>query len=555
MHAPLMKRLFVGILFAGILGGLIALALVLSLGRDGRVAACVFQEIGERAGVDFHHYRDARYFNLGGGTAAGDFNNDGLVDIYAVNSNGANALYRNDGDGTFTDVAREAGVAGPIPSGNGAGWADYDNDGDLDLFVAAFGASRLFRNEGSPDFRFEDVTEDAGVTDPGRASYRTMGVAWGDYDMDGFLDLLVVRHFSEHDLNPFFLSRDFTDLARPLALYHNRGDGTFANVTFLLGDLRRATTASFKPVFVDYDGDGDPDIYTVNDFGQDSVPNVLWRNDGPDDSGRWTFTDVSAQSGANLASFLMGLAVGDYDADGDLDFFVTDMGPNHLLRNEGNGTFTDQAAGAGVTRATVPGVDGKDINVAWGAAFFDCNNDGWLDIYMTAGFLDNEPFTNSPRQSNALFLNRGDGTFEDISSASGADDAGVGRDIAVADFDNDGLLDIFVINLGDKAGDPGIARLLRNVSADDQRWLSVKTIGTTSSRDGAGARITVSARGQTQTQEVASSQSHISHHLVPAHFGLGGAAVVESLEIRWPSGKVQRLQNVPTNQVVTLVEP
>ena len=345
-------------------------------------------------------------------------------------------------------------MAGPQLSGNGAGWADYDNDGDLDLFVAAWGASKLFRNNGPPSFAFTDVTSDAGVGDPD-STYRTMGVAWGDYDSDGYLDLLVVRHLGEYHLETP-KSMDFTDVPRPVALYHNNGDGTFTDRTTLLSSIyevpSNVVVAGFKPGFVDYDNDGDADIYLVNDFGSQLYPNVLWRNDGPDDTGTWIFADVSTVSGTDLEIFGMGLAIGDYDNDGDLDFYMTNMGPNQLLRNEGDGTFTNQTDLAGVGRGKVPGLPGYDINVGWGTGFFDLDNDGFLDLYAASGYVDMDPFPNPRLQPNALFINNGNGTFNDMSLMSGADDPGIGPRDSARRFQRRWLCGHFCGQLGRQEG-------------------------------------------------------------------------------------------------------
>jgi hypothetical protein len=524
--------------------------------RLGR--ATLFVDATERAGVGFKHTRDQLMMPLGGGAAAGDFDGDGLVDLFVTNSNGPNALYRNNGDGTFTDVAEAAGVARPLRSAHGAGWADYDNDGYLDLFVAAYGESRLYRNTGPPAFRFADVTAAAGVGDPDR-TYRTTGVAWGDFDGDGYLDLLVVRHLDESD--PAILlqtPRNLAPVVRPLALYRNNRDGTFTNVTHWLGDAREYPSpvkgAGFKPAFVDFDNDGDLDIYVVNDFGMFNFRNALWRNDGPDGRGGWRFTEVSRAAGAGLAVFGMGLAVADYDRDGWLDLYVSDIGPSKLLGNRG-GAFQEIAERVGVTRPTIPDPAHPDNrSVGWGVAFLDYDNDGWPDLYLVAGFMDAEPAQNLTNQPNALFHNKGDGTFADVSAESGVDDDGAGREVVVADFDGDGRLDLYVVDIGTKAVNPGISRLYLNRTPGTGAWLAVKPEGTRSNRDGIGARVEVEADGVKHVGVMGASQGHVSHSVVPVHFGLG-AATQAKVTVRWPSGVVQVFDRVPVNTSLTVVEP
>ena len=515
-----------------------------------------FAEVAAQAGVDFQHYRDDAVINLGGGAAAGDFNGDGLLDIYVTNSSGPNALFRNNGDGTFTDVAGSAGVDDPLAQGYGAGWADYDNDGDLDLFVANFGSSKLFRNEGSEIFA--DVTAESGVGDP-EPDYRTTGVSWGDYDNDGFLDLFVVRHVVETDGQLPYDRIGLSKAVRPLALYHNAGNGTFENVTSLLGDTSAypsaARGAGFKPAFVDYDNDGDMDIYVVNDFGAANYPNVLWRNDGAGTAGEWLFTDVSRESGTDLSIFGMGLAAGDYDNDGDLDFYITDIGASWFLENQGDGTFVNVTSQTGTGRAAIPENWFDDKSVGWGAVFADLDNDGLLDLYYVAGQMDNQPCFNMQNQPNAVFLNNGDGTFLDVSAGSGADDSGTGRGVAHGDFNGDGRTDLFVVNLGRLQGSAGIAKLFLNTSENANHWLDVELIGTASNRDGIGARVKVTVGGLTLMMEMGSSQSHTSHSVVPVHFGLGEATRADTVVIRWPSGKTQVLTDVDVDQVLTATEP
>ena len=528
-----------------------------TLRRGFAYVAPAFTDVASSAGVAFAHRRGYDLMPFGGGVAVADFDGDGLLDIYVTNSVGANALYRNTGDLRFVDVAAEAWVEDPASRSNGACAADYDNDGDTDLYVGNYGPSKLFRNRG--DATFEEVTAAAGLTESSR-NLRTMGCAWGDYDADGFLDLIFVRHLDDSDPGVFaWGQRDLSEFADPLALFRNRGDGTFADVTALLGDPAPARGivrgAGFQPAFVDYDNDNDLDIYVVNDFGDEITPNVLWRNDGRAASGAsWVFTDVSTASGTDVAINGMGLALGDYDLDGFTDFYITNIDDAVLLRNNGDGTFSERTRDAGVGRGRIGIPEG--YSVGWGTAFFDYDNDGDQDLYLAAGYLDTDPDTNPVQQPNALFRNDGDGTFTDLPPwASGANDPGFGRGAAYGDFDGDGCLDLYVVNIGEFEGRPGVANLFRNNCASGNKWLMVRAVGTLSNRDGIGATITVSAAGSTQHRTVTAGSSQMSQHMLAAHFGLGAAAHVDTLTVRWPSGRSQTLTDVAANQVLVVTEP
>ena len=335
----------------GAVGGLAVLGLaVLPWNNDVYDGPLVFNDVTASAGVDFlHHHPELKRLDIGAGAIVFDFNGDGLEDIYFGDSIGPNALYRNNGDSTFTDVAVSAGVDDPRGKTNGGCAADYDNDGDQDLYVTTYGSSKLFRNSG--DGTFANVTVDSlQLIYTSRAS---AGCAWGDYDRDGFLDLIVAHHINQE--TPIVtLEGESILIIGGLTLFHSRGDGTFEDVTALLGDNRAPTSgmrneprgnvwgAGFQPVWIDFDNDGDQDIYVANDFGMFIHPNVFWRNDGPAADWSWTFVDTSAESGTDMPMYAMGLAVGDYDLDGLFDFFVTNIGRNVLLKNTGDGiSFTD----------------------------------------------------------------------------------------------------------------------------------------------------------------------------------------------------------------------
>ena len=521
----------------------------------------IFTDVTEIARIDFVHRRiKVEAVDVGAGAIIFDFNNDGLHDIYITNNDGPNVLYRNNGDGTFTNVAAVAGVE-DIGEGetNGACAADYDNDGDQDIFVTKFGPSRLFRNNG--DGTFADVTADSFVQV--NQESRSMGCAWGDFDRDGYLDLAVVTHVRLSPNEEIFganieeirQTKEFLELHDPLALYHNEGDGTFTDVTTLLGDptvkaptgyLGSLWGSGFQPGWVDYDNDGDPDLYVVNDFGDKVQPNVLWRNDGPAADGRWTFLDVSESSGAGVEMFGMGLAVGDYNLDGFLDMFMTNIGDNVLLANKGYDlgfSATQRQAGVAVGGLL------EGVRVTWGASFFDYDNDRDEDLYVVSGWLNVDNVYNPEGQSNVLLRNEGNGTFTDVSPGSGADDAGVGRTGLYLDYNGDGCLDLFVANLRQRP------RLLKNVCDSGNSWLEVKLVGTLSNRDGVGARVTVVAGTWTLMREISAGGSQMGQNMMEAHFGLGPARRADYVLVRWPSGRVQVVHDVAVNQRITVTEP
>ena len=530
----------------------------------------LFIDVTGTTGAKVRHRKvDDEVLPMGGGVVVFDYNGDGRDDIYVTNSYGPNALLKNTGEGGFVDVAEAAGVADASGRANGGCAADYNNDGARDLYVTNYGNSKLFRNNG--DGTFTNVTKQAGLDETGE-NYRSTGCAWADYDNDGFLDFVVLRYLYEISAQ-MLIDADFTLAVELLALNHNNGDGTFSNVTDILGDtkppdpevyknpqvdmtgqlvapLGNVWGAGFQAGWLDFDNDGDLDLYVVNDWGANAQPNVLWRNDGPDGDGSWKFTDISVDSGTNFAMHGMGLAVGDYDRDGFLDMYITNIGNNVLLRNNGDGqTFTDKAVDAGASI----GILGNSERVTWGTSFFDFDNDGYEDLYVVSGYLSlpiTEAFEIYKReQGNVLLRNQGDGTFSDLSEVSGASDFGVGRGSAFIDYDGDGCLDLFLVNLDQPA------RLFRNVCNDGNNWIQITTIGSLSNRDGIGARISIDAGGKKQIREIRAGSSQMGQDMAGAHFGLGSAESVDSMTITWPSGKMQVLTDVSANQRLTISEP
>jgi Na+-translocating ferredoxin:NAD+ oxidoreductase RnfD subunit len=501
---------------------------------------------------------------LGTGAAWADYDHTGRLDLYVTDHEGRSHLYYNNGDGTFTDVAVAAGVADPPRPTNGAVWADYDNDGWPDLLVLSDGHLTLYHN--NRNGTFTDVTKHAGLAS---VTGRFMSAAWGDYDNDGYLDLFVTAYAT--CLDPVLaLSTGAGGLkGLPAAhsyLFHNNGDGTFTNVTSLLGE-RQTSGYSYAAVWFDACGKGPayPDLYVANDFGASIQPNVLWRNDGPvrGPDGRKTerFTDISGSSRTDMAAFAMSAVVGDYDNDGRLDLAVSNEGSTYLYKNTGGCVFRNVAARAGVARPTTP--DGA-TSITWGLGFADLNNAGYEDLFLTAGPNGVPMGTvgmamgagNDPRdQPDVLFINNGNGTFTDASHAAGIDAAMNGRTVAFADYDNDGWLDMFVANYGQAPilyhNDSGLGYVDLN-----NHWLTVDLSGTRSNRDGVGAEISLWAHGlPVQLRQVQEGTSLGAGNAKEAHFGLGHATEADRIVVRWPSGAVQTLRHVAGDQRIVITEP
>jgi hypothetical protein len=465
------------------------------------------------------------------GAAWGDVNGDGFLDLYVPRGRQPAQLFMNDGTGHFTDEAAARGVQDLGLNGIGAVFADYDNDGDQDLFVAndpvgtAVG-DRLYQNDGTG--HFTDVAAAAGVA----GDTADVSATWGDYDGDGYLDLYVVSN--SPCLPPVMYQTDH--------LYHNDGDGTFTDVTSYLPGAD-GDGAGYQAAWFDGNGDGRPDLYLANDRwgGPHPDPNKMWRNDGPGANGTWLFTDVSADSGTGWTMNSMGIAVGDPNRDLKADFAVSNIRGNVLAQGDGAGHFTNVAEKDGAARDYQ---DARTRAVTWGLAFADLNLDGWEDLVVAAGEIQDEPI-----QPNEVFTNAGDGTFLDLSSLSGADDPASGRGIAVADYDRDGLLDVFVVN---RDGQP---ILYHNVTPATGHWLELHLTGTVSASDACGARVVVTAGGGRQLRIVMCGSALSSGSDPTVHLGLGTSTTASRVDITWPSGRHQVLRNVAGDQLREVVEP
>ncbi len=446
---------------------------------------------------------------LGTSAAWGDYNGDGRPDLYVTNwgtgvSNPLNALFRNNGDGTFTDVAQTAGVVPLGANSISATWADYDDDGDLDLYVVDyFRSDILYRNRG--DGTFEDVTGTAGVAG-GRLGNKTYGT-WGDYDGDGRLDLYICKYYAGNEL------------------YHNDGNGTFTEVEAGVGDKRD----SEKAAWVDYDNDGDLDLYVVNR----EQANALYRNDG-----KGKFTEVAPLLSVDNTEVGRNVAWGDYDNDGDLDGFLANVGANVLYRNDGAGKFTNVSKTAGV-RASASGW------ISWAGIWGDFNHDGLPDLFVAHGAesADGEP--------DALFVGQTGGTFVDRTAGAGFGVPGYSMNAAAADYDGDGDLDLFVVH--DKFPGFEISRLFRN-EQNDRNFIKVKVAGAgppLSNRNGIGAKVRLLAAG---TQTLRGYRFTASGPQLPSEAHFGVAPGTYDVEVTFPSGRTARQAGVTQGQTVTIQE-
>lgn len=510
------------------------------------------RDVTEAAGIRFtHRYGDMDLSNIVEGTGAGamlwDYDADGYLDIYFVNgcwlrevndNRGrayrgklTNCLYRNNGDGTFRDVTAAAGV-GDQGYGCGCSAADFDADGDLDLYVLNYGANAFYRNNG--DGTFTDVSREARLAD----RHWSLSAPWFDYDGDGDLDVYVANYlaYDKGEFRSYYAASGYPGPlsydGQPDALMRNNGDGTFTNVTREAG-LLDPNGRAMSATVADLDNDGHLDIYVAND----AMGNSYFRNvAGQFQEGGLVAGLAFGEGGQGVSS--MGPTVGDVDRDGRLDVYIPDIGYGCLLVNRG-GYFEDCT-----TTSNLAVVCGQ--YTGWGGVLLDYDNDGFLDLFVANGNAHHEY-----AEEDILMRNDGHGRFVDVADRSGSyfRRKHVGRGAAYGDFDNDGDIDLLVVNLNDRPV------LLRNDGGNRRHWIKLVLKNSGGKSDAIGARVKVTARELVQVDDLIPVRGYLSQSDPRPHFGLGDATRADQIEIRWPSGKTTRLEDVAADQIVTVVEP
>jgi len=502
----------------------------------------LFDDITVKSKINFKHTPNPDDDHpYGNGIAIADYNNDGFIDFYVTNHQGANSLYKNNGDGTFTDIGIKLGIDLKNMISSGATFSDYDNDGDSDLLVVNNGNNILFKN--IENNNFVDVSKIANIN----RNQRSISASWGDYNNDGFLDIYITNHIKSTIQDVF--NTKVNDGNNQDVLYKNNGDGTFTDMSRILGMQYLNNSTGFIASFFDYDNDNDSDIYLVNDIFTKNYQqgNILWENNGIKNNGDVNFINKSSISNTDLQIFGMGLDIGDYNNDGYEDLFISNIGRPYLLKNNRDGTFNDVTDISGASYAHI-----KDINtVSWGVKFFDYDNDGWQDIYMANGnmYYNYDKPTDDPlHQRNILLKNINGEQFIDMTFLSGLGDANRSRATAVADYDNDGDLDVYLTNFNGKI------KLFNNNNNNNNNWLIVKPLGVKSNTDGIGAKVEITHNNKYQTRTIRNGSSVSSNSEIGAFFGLGNSDLIDELTITWPSNIKQSFANININQKILIQE-
>ncbi|MGK0391816.1 MAG: hypothetical protein ACI94Y_004583, partial [Maribacter sp.] len=516
-----------------------------------------FTEVSRDIGIEAIH-TDMLF--TGGGCAFFDYNNDGFEDIFLTGGRNEETLFRNNGDGTFSNVTEAAGIIkNDTIASNSISIGDINNDGCKDIFIgttikdillSSHTPNLLFIN--NCDGTFTDITESAGLL--GDRSYG-MGATMGDVNQDGWLDIYVVNYIEQG-----LLDEDeegnlfFAHTPQDNYLYINNGDNTFTESAALYGVGDYGCTLA--SAFTDYDQDGDVDLFVSNDFGYDIEPSSLYKNDFPNPS----FSDVGDESGINSPIYGMGIAIGDYDEDGDFDYYEANFGRNILHQNQGDGTFLDKATESGTENTWI--TFNSTTTISWGTFFGDFTNNTYLDLFVSNGFLNAGPPAPLPdlQNYNAYFQNNQDGTFTNVANLLGINSPWSGRGGAFGDYDNDGDLDFLAVVIDefafayDTIDNPLRSLVYRNDTDNDNNWIAFQVQGTDIIRDAYGTRVELYTDGRKLIREVDGGSSHASHNSSRIHFGLGNITEIDSIKFVWQGAAAEIYTDLTMNEYHLIIQ-
>jgi hypothetical protein len=522
---------------------------------SGNLFSQTFTDVTTASGID-HTFNQVS--NMGGGAVFFDYNNDGWEDLYITSGKGKDKLYQNLSNGNFQLVSGAWLNITEDYYTIGAVSGDVNNDGYKDLLVTTWRGednngplqrNLLFMNNGNGTFSESGTA--SGLTEPGFS----MGASMLDYNNDGFLDIYLVNYIETgvplYDGNGNVNGFDHDCYAN--LFYKNNGDGTFTEVAATLGVDNNGCALAVMPT--DYDQDEDQDIYIANDFGEFVVANTMLKNNYPTDS----FTDVSVATNMNVGIYGMGIAYADFDKDQDFDYYITNLGRNVLIQNDGSQNFTDISTAAAVENTYAENNGNTLYTTGWGTAFLDVNNDTWPDLFVANGRVPAADFIATGEDDpNKLYINNGDGTFTDISNAAGVNDYNRGRGMAYCDYDKDGDLDVVVVVQDGSQSPTAKTVLYQNQlnpnGSDGKNWAQVTLHGTAINKDAMGAKVELTVNGEKLIQEVHGQGSHCSQHSLTLHFGLGSNTTITEMKVIWSSTSTQTFNNLSANKRYDLTQ-
>ena len=514
----------------------------------------IFNDVASASGID--HVFD-QFANMGGGAVFFDYDNDGWEDLYITKGKGKDHLYKNLGNGNFSlitnnwlNITEDFYTIGVVSG-------DINNDGFRDLYVTTWRGednqgdlqrNLLFINNGDGTFTEEGLSYGLNI-----ASF-SMGAAMLDYNNDGYLDIYTINYVLS---NAFTYDSDgeingFDHECFENQLYKNNGDGTFSEVASTLGVNNNGCALAVMPT--DFDLDNDTDLYIANDFGEFVIPNTAFQNNYPSNS----FTDVSTSTNMNVGIYGMGIASSDFDKDSDLDYYITNLGRNVFLQNDGNQNFTDISTSAGVENTYTEGSTSL-LTTGWGTAFMDVNNDTWPDLFVANGRVPSVDFIATGEDDpNKLYINNGNSTFTDISISAGINDFNRGRGLAYSDYDKDGDIDVLVVILDNSADTNAKTTLYQNQlnpnGSDNKNWVQIFLKGVTINKDAMGAKVELSVNGEKLIQELHGQGSHASQNSLVLHFGLGANTTIDEMKVIWSESDTQIFTNLSVNQRYQLTQ-